>query len=469
MSEPACAGCRERDALIAELRQQLQALQRRVSDLEARLGQNAANSSLPPSANPPSAPPPVAKKPSGRPRGGQPGHPGHSRQRLPAPRVDHTIPLLPERCAGCSAALPAGPSPGDPEPTWHQLIELPRACAVVTEFQGHARRCPCCGQLTTVVIPAEIRAAAFGPRLAAALSYLSGCQHLSARGLEEVAGALLGVPISLGAVMAAQRQMSAALEVPHRRLGELVRAAPSKNVDETGWKEGGRKRWLWGAVAATSAYFLVHLRRGAEALKALLGEGVGGVITSDRWSAYQCVPGDRRQLCWAHLKRDFQAMAEAGGGAAAVGDGLLGLTAELFDAWYRVRDGTRARRWLRGKVAGIRTQVRRLLVRGTWCDHTATAGTCAAVLKLEGSLWTFARVAGVEPTNNAAERALRGAVIKRKKSFGNDSPAGCEYVARLLSVVYTLRQRGAAVLDYLTQALDAYRHGSPAPELPPAT
>jgi transposase len=470
MSEPACPGCRERDALIAVLLQRIEQLEARVRDLEARLGQNSSNSSVPPSANPPSAPAPVVKKPTGRKRGGQPGHPGHSRQRLPAPRVDHTIRLIPDRCGHCSAALPAEPSPADPEPTWHQFIELPRTAAVVTEFQGHARTCPRCGQLSRAAIPAEIRAVTFGPRLAAALSYLSGCQHVSTRGLEEVAETLLDVPISLGCVLALQQQMSDALAEPHRQLGEEVRSAPSKNVDETGWKQNGQKRWLWVAVTATSVFFLVHLRRGAEALKTLLGADVGGIITSDRWSAYHCVPTERRQVCWAHLKRDFQSMVEAGGAAAKVGEDLLVMSGVLFESWYKVRDGTRTRRWLQRRIEElVRPEVQALLRRGSRCSHAPSAGMCASILELEEALWTFAYHEGVEPTNNEAERALRGAVIKRKKSFGNHSASGCEYVARLYSVVQTLRRRGAAVLDYLTQALDAHRHTLPAPELPSAT
>jgi transposase len=464
MSEPACPGCRERDALIVVLLRRIEQLEARVRDLEARLGQNSSNSSVPPSANPPSAPAPVVKKPTGRKRGGQPGHPGHSRQRLPASRVDHTVRLIPDRCGHCSAALPARPAPADPEPTWHQFIELPRAAAVVTEFQGHARACPRCRQVTREAIPAAIRAVTFGPRLAAALSYLSGCQHVSTRGLEEVAETLLGVPISLGCVLALQQQMSAALAGPHRRLGEEVRTAPSKNVDETSWKQNGQKRWLWVAVTATAAYFLVHLRRGAEALKTLLGADVAGVITSDRWSAYHAVPIERRQLCWAHLKRDFQAMAEAGGAAAKVGEDLLVMTGVLFEAWYKVRDGTRQRRWLQRRIEDlIRPEVRAMLRQGARCRHAPSAGTCASIQELEEALWTFAYKEGVEPTNNAAEQALRGAVIKRKKSFGNHSASGCEYVARLYSVVQTLRRRGAVVLDYLTVALDAHRHGLPAP------
>lgn len=470
MSEPSCPGCQQRDVLIAALREQVQALQRRVEALEARLGRNASNSSLPPSANPPAAPPPVTKKRTGRRRGGQPGHPGHSRQRLPAERVDHTIPLLPDRCRHCAHPLPAQPSPGDPEPSWHQLIELPRTAAVVTEFQGHARTCPCCQTVTHAAIPAAIRAVTFGPWLTAALSYLAGCQHVSQRGLEEVAQTLLGVPVSLGSIAALQQQMNAALEQPHQQLGEEVRAAASKNVDETGWKENGQRRWLWVAVTTTAVYFLVQLRRNSEALQTLLGAEVAGIITSDRWSVYHRVPLDHRQLCWAHLKRDFQALVDAGGEAAAVGEPLLVLTAALFDCWYRVRDGTRSRRWLQRQITDwIRPDVQTLLRQGATCGHAPTARTCAKLLAVEAAWWTFASHEGVEPTNNAAERALRPAVLRRKRSFGSHSAAGCQLVARLLSVVQTLRRRGGQVLDYLVEAVQAHRDGLPAPALPAAT
>jgi transposase len=470
MSESACPGCLERDALIAEMRRQIEQLQTRVAELEARLGRNSSNSSVPPSANPPAAPPPVVKKPTGRKRGGQPGHPGHRRARLPARRVNHTIKLIPDRCGHCSAPLSPEPSAADPEPTWHQVVEIPPSAAVVTEFQGHARTCACCGKLTRFSIPAEVRRVTFGPRLAAALSYLCGCQHVSARGLEEVAETLFGVPISLGAVVALQQQMSQALAQPHEQLGAEVRAAPAKNVDETGWKLKGVRHWLWVAVAGCAVYLLVQRHRSSAALKALLGEGVAGIITSDRFSAYHAVPIERRQICWAHLKRDFQAMAEAPGKAARLGEKLLDQAAVLFEAWYRVRDGTRTRRWLRKLIEGqIRPKIKALLRQGTRCGHAPSAGVCVSVLDGEEGLWTFASHEGVEPTNNEAERALRTAVIKRKKSFGSDSAWGCEYVARLLSVVQTLRRRGAAVLDYLTEALKSHRHGLPAPPLPAAT
>ena len=236
--------------------------------------------------------------------------------------------------------------------------------------------------------------------------------------------------------------------------------------DETGWKQAGQKRWLWTAVSSTAALFVIHLRRGAAGLKALLGETIEGLICSDRWSAYHLIPIQRRQLCWAHLRRDFQAMIDRGGEAAAVGEELLTHADMMFGLWHKVRDGTRGRRWLARHVDGwLRAEVRSLLEQGAACACAKTAGVCAEILKLEEALWTFARQEGLEPTNNAAERALRPAVIKRKRSFGCHSEEGCRFVERLLSVTQTLRMQGRPVLDYLVDALVAHRHGLPAPQL----
>ena len=466
MSEPSCPGCAQRDATILALQQRVEELERQVKDLLQRLGLNASNSSLPPSANPPQAKPPVVKRKTGRKTGGQPGHPGHHRLRLPRHRVQHVIALVPARCEACHAPLPHQPSPADPEPTWHQLAELPKVSAVVTEFQGHARTCQGCGHVTREAIPAEIRAHAFGPRLAATLSYLAGSQHVSQRGLEDVSEVVFGVPLSLGSVTALQEQVSQALQPGHQEIACAVRQAEVKNADETSWKQAGQKRWLWAAVTATAALFVIHARRGAAGLVALLGEAIHGLVGSDRWSAYHLIPVARRQLCWAHLRRDFQAMIDRGGAAAAVGADLLLNSDMLFELWYKVRDGTRSRAWLSRQIDGwLREEVRDLLERGAACACAKTAGVCAEVLKLEPALWTFARHEGLEPTNNAAERALRPAVIKRKRSFGCHSQAGCRFVERLLSVTQTLRLQQRPVLDYLVEALVAHRHGLPAPKL----
>src|SRR5205823_2946648 len=204
METPSCPGCQQRDARIAEL-------ERRVAELEARLGSNATNSSLAPSANPPGAPKPVTKQPTGRKPGGQPGHPAHLRRRLPPQRLTRTIPFVPHHCDRCHEPLPPNPGPEDPEPTWHQVAELPELAAQVTEYQGHFRTCPGCGTLNHAPIPADLKAHSIGPRLSATLAYFAGRHHLSQRGLEEAAQDVFDVPLALGTVGHLAEQTSAAL------------------------------------------------------------------------------------------------------------------------------------------------------------------------------------------------------------------------------------------------------------------
>ena len=254
----------------------------------------------------------------------------------------------------------------------------------------------------------------------------------------------------------------------HAEAAAAVRHAPVKHVDETGWKRAGRLCRLWAAVTRTAALFVIHASRGAAGLGALLGAAVTGILCSDRWRVYERLPAGRRQLCWAHLKRDFRAMAERGGTSAAVGLNLLALTGVLFGRWYKVRDGTRTRRWFQRRLeADMRPDVAAELRRGSACGCARAAATCRELLAWEPALWTFAYHEGVEPTNNAAERALRPAVLWRKRSFGCHSEAGCRFVERILTVVQTLRLQKRPILEFLYQSLVAHRSGHQAPSLLP--
>src|SRR3954452_7203585 len=338
---------------LEQARQQIARLEAELRELRSQLNRNSSNSSTPPSANPPGAPKPVVKTRSGRKPGGQPGHPAHHRHRLPPARVAVVLPYVPTTCAACHAALPAEPAPGDPEPTWHQVAELPELAAVVTEHQGHARTCPCCGHLNRAAIPPEIRSHVIGPRLAAVMSYLSGRFHIGRRGVEEVVEAVFEVPTSLGSVFALEAETSAALARPYREAEAAVRDAPVKNTDETGWSEKGQKRWLWGAATATVAFFVIHLRRNFEGLQALLGETITGIVCSDRWAAYSKLPLNLRQICWAHLKRDFQKLIDRGGPAEAIGRVGLEVVDCLFADWWAFRCGELDRAGLHARLDPI--------------------------------------------------------------------------------------------------------------------
>ena len=467
MTPVVCPGCQQRDQRIRELEQRVGDLEGQVRELLARLGTNATNSSIPPSANPPGAPKPVTKQPTGRKAGGQPGHPPCLRQRLPAERVSHAIVHAPSHCDRCHEPLPALPGPEDPAPTWHQVADLPTVAAEITEHQGHYRTCSCCGTLNHAPIPQAVKAHCLGPRLAAVLVYLAGSHHVSCRGLEEIARDVFDVPLSLGSIAHLREQMTAALEPAHVEALAAVRAAAVKNVDETSWKLAGDLCWLWVAATDRVAAFLIHAHRGQDALAALLGEQLRGLVCSDRWSAYGRLSPFCRQVCWAHLRRDFQKLVDRRGSSAPVGRALLEVARQVFDEWHLFRGGSGDRIQLQRRLEGPAQELERLLQVGRRCADKKTVTFCKNLLGLLPAVWRFVVSDGVEPTNNHAERLLRRGVLWRKNAFGSASVAGCRLVERLLTVVQTCRLQGRSVLGYLYEALVAHRNRLPAPALLP--
>ena len=463
--EMACPECGKLRTALDQAQQQIGRLQAEVHELRCQINRNSSNSSSPPSADPPGAPKPVVKTVSPRQPGGQPGHPGRHRRRLPPDRVQKIVPYVPTTCTRCQAPLPQQPGPGDPEPSWHQVAEIPPLAAVVTEHQGHARTCPGCGLLNRAEIPPEVRADVTGPRLAAVMSYLSGRHHLSRRSVEEIVETVFEVPTSLGTVIALERETTAALAGAYQEVQQEVRQAAVKNTDETGWSEAGQKRWLWTAATATAALFVIHFRRSFEGLQALLGEAISGIVGSDRWSAYSKLPLEQRQICWAHLKRDFQKLVDRGGPAEAIGRVGLEVVECLFADWWSFRRGELERPGLQARVERMARELQGVLEQGCGCADQKAATFCANLLALYPAMWLFAAIEGVEPTNNHAERILRLGVLWRKNAFGCHSAAGCRFVERMLTVVQTLRLQRRSVLDYLVRAIDAHRSGRPAPQL----
>jgi len=461
MPEPECQGCRRLQRRVAEL-------EKIVRDLQAKLGTNATNSSVPPSANPPDAPKPVVKAPTGRKPGGQPGHASQLRRRLPPERLKEIIHLVPKVCAHCQAKLPAERGSADPEPLWHQVAELPPVLAEDTEYQAHGRTCTACGKLTWEKISEDLRKHGFGPRLTATVAYLSGSPHVSKRGIEEIVETLVGVPIALGTVSKMEQEVSAALVAAHTQAQKAIQNAPVKHVDETGWKQAGRTCWLWAAATTAVACFVIHPQRGALGLAALLGQKIKGIICSDRWSAYNGLQVGRRQLCWAHLKRDFQKLVDRGGPAKALGKLGLAVVGVVFDLWHTFRGGGLSRRQFQEHIADCREVLHDELQRGCAMSDSKAAAFCENILALEPALWMFVDKEGIEPTNNHIERVLLSGVLWRKNAFGCHSQAGCRFVERILTVVKTLRLQGRPVLDYLHQAVLAQRSGQPAPQLLPA-
>lgn len=448
----------------AALRADLATLRLRVEDLTVRLRQHSGNSHRPPSSDPLHRPPRPPQPSSGRAPGGQPGHPGHSRSLRPPDQVDHVVAARPVACGHCGALLLGE----DPHPVRHQVAELPVVRPEVTEYQRHTLTCLACGAQTSGAWPADMPAGDFGPRVQATAAYLTGRLGNSQREAQEALDVLFQTDVSLGSIPALEQAVSAALAEPVAEAQAAVQAQPTQNVDETGWREGKQRCWLWVSATAWVTVFLVLAKRGAAEAKHLIGEAYQGIVGSDRHSAYGWLAPQRRQVCWAHLQRDFQALVDRGGKSAQLGRLLLAQVAVLFDRWHRYQDGMLSQEAFQAAMQPVQRRVGKLLRVGLTVPHEQTRGTCRKILELEVALWTFVRVAGVEPTNNAAERPLRRAVLWRRRSFGTQSPAGSRFVERVLTAVTTLRQQRRDVLDYLTAACAAAMRGEPAPSLLPA-
>jgi transposase len=441
--------------LVLQLLQQNQQLQQRLAALEERLNQNSRNSSKPPSSDPPTTPPHPKRSPSGRKVGGQPGHVGRTRSLKPLTQVQDVIELRPISCGVCGALLLGE----DSQPQRHQVTELPRVEPQVTEYRRHTVACLVCGAETQGGSPADMPPGDFGPRFQATTGYLSGRMGMSQRDIIETMAAVFHTDIGLGSIPTLETVVSDALAQPVADAQTYVQHQAAANVDETGWREQAKRAWLWVAATPLVSVFLVLTTRSAKGARQLLGETFRGIVGSDRWSAYNWLDPQQRQLCWAHLKRDFQKLAERGGASQRLGEAFLVQVEQLFRLWQRVRDGTLNRQDFQTQVEPIRTQVHGLLCEGTNLDHAKTRHTCKNLLKLEPALWTFVHREGVDPTNNHAERCLRRAVLWRRRSFGTQSKTGSQFVERVLTAVTTLRQQKRDVLDYLTAACAAAIRG----------
>jgi len=438
-------------------------LEQRVAMLEEITNRNSSNSSQPPSTDPPYKRPPPKSKKSGRKRGGQKGHLGRGRKLKPLTEVNRVVVSKPLVCSACNALLLGA----DPHPCRHQVYELPRIEPEVIEYQLHSLTCLACGTDNQGEWPAEMPSGSFGPRTQATIGYLSGRIGVSRRDSEEIMATLFRLDISLGSIPAQEQRLSQALAQPVEEAGDFIRQQAVANVDETGWYEMRANFWLWVCTTvAVSVFRITNSRSQAEA-KQLLGPDYTGVAGSDRHSAYNWLDPHQRQACWSHLQRDFQAFIDPGGESAIIGSLLLAQVQTFFPLWYRVRDGTLSRPDFQRAMQPIRLEVGHLLRIGALLKSAKTRRTCANILKIEPALWTFVDHEGVEPTNNAAERALRRGVLWRRRSFGSQSHAGSRFVERILTVVTTLRQQNRDVLDYLTQACQAAILGVAPPSLLP--
>jgi transposase len=452
------------DAQIRALTERVARQDERIAQLERRLNRSSRNSSVPPSADSPGKPSRRGKDSSGRSQGAQPGHEGKGRPLLPAWAVDRVVEHWPDRCR-CGHAFAPEERVAVGEPVRWQVEELPVISVQLTEHQCQRVRCPGCGRRRRAELPAHVAHSAFGPRFQAAVATLSTRNRISRRDVVELCEQLFSSRISTGTVEAILARTAQALVKPHADLLEELRGASAVNMDETGWRTAGQRRALWGIFDQRHAYLQIAPDRHEDHARQLLAE-TKAIVTTDRWWAYAHLPLARRQLCWAHLRRDFAAHAEGLAAEKEFGEHGLELCERVFWAW-EVFQHTNDRRELKLTIGRLRREFKPII--GRYASKRARNKYCRGMarnlLKAWPALWTFAIHDGVQPTNNHAERALRSAVIYRKLSLGSQSEGGERRVERLLSAHTTCRLQDRSLFVYLTDALTAHARGDPVPLL----
>jgi transposase len=452
-------------------------LEERVRRLEEQSRQSSRNSSKPPSQDPPKTraerraearakAKAWAKREGERKPGGQPGHPGSGRELLPEDQVDEFVEHYPDACEGCGREFADAEKVPSRRPGRHQVAELPPIAVILFEHRTHRLRCPECKRKTAAAVPSWVAGSAFGPGLQAAVVTLTARNRVSRRDMTELARDLFGLRISTGTVDAICQRASAALALPHEKLVEKVLQAPVVNVDETGWFTQAEGRTLWTAATPQAAIFRVAEDRHRDRLEELLGCDFEGIVASDRWWAYNHIDPESRQACWEHLKRDYHSHSEGMAEQKQFGQAGLALTKRLFATWHAFEQHQERKR-LKREMKPIQDELRALH------DNAARKSTktkyhhgfATNLIKIWPALWTFVTVPGVEPTNNAAERALRGPVIYRKLSHGTQSQDGEHFIERALSASVTCRLQRRTLYSYLHDLLTAYNHGDPLPTL----
>jgi transposase len=453
-------------AIIRGLVDENRQLRLTVSKLEEQLRRNSRNSSQPPSQDR------VDQKlveeaavSRHRQRGGQAGHVGRGRALVPVECVDEVIVHRPVVCRECGALLLGY----DSAPHRHQVTEVPLVKATVTEHQVHRLSCPCCGATNRGTLPPEVAASQFGPNVVSLMAVLMGCYRLSKRQVVALLETCFGIQVAASSVVNQQQVLSAALAQSVDELHAYVQQQNACNVDETSWRqaEQTKQSWLWVVVTAFVTVFHIATSRSGAIARQLLGDDYAGVVGSDRASAYNWLDPAQRQLCWSHLLRDFQKILERGDASYRIGLNLKLHAEYLLVLWAHVRDGTLSYAMFLAEFPAIQCHQRYWLTQGLLCSDESTAETCRRLIALDTALWAFVTSPGVEPTNNAAERALRHPVIWRRTSHGTQSDHGRLFVERMLTVAQTCRQQHRPVLAFVRSALLAYRAAHPAPSLLP--
>lgn len=458
-NEELLAEIRSLRAEVQALREENSRLKSEVIHLKEQLHLNSKNSSNPPSTDQKGSSEMPKKK-----GGAKPGHPGHFRPLFSRDQIDAFINLKALSCPTCGSAV----QPSEDLPSIHQQVEIAPKPYIVTQYNRESFYCPCCRKYGFAPLPVEVGPSAFGTRLSAFMGFLTGTCRLSRRTTLRILREGLNLKACVGTQSNVENRITAALKPLYEEIEkEVLHSKETKHIDETGWKCWGKREFCWITSTASAALYKIQDGRGAEERDALLGSAKTKrvVFVTDRLAIYHFQ--GPHQYCLAHLQRDIKRFAERAGLDGEWGSVMLEYLKTIFKLWKEYREKRRSRRSFRRKSRKYRDDFEYgLLIASVKSKHSASLQRFArALLRKATNLWVFATRDEVEPTNNQAERDLRGIVISRRISYGSKSERGNRFIERINSVVTTVARQGKKCLDYLEEALRAWKCKSANPSI----
>jgi transposase len=444
----------ENDYLRLELKEQKEINQKlsefnksliiEIQNLKDKNNINSDNSSLPPSKD-------LYKKlkqrkKSDRKIGGQPGHKGSYRPLLAEAEVSNVVKCMPEKFCQCGGEIKLRRRKN---PVRHQVFEMPKVEPIVTEYKQYRGECACCRTRFIGNLPEGVSKSILGPRAMAFIVQGSALYHLSKSQIKMMLKDSLGIEVCDATISNVEKKVSGYFDKMYEELSLKVKKAGHLYIDETGHKRCGKRGYAWFFVNEELVYVKVSMSRGKKVLSGVIGEDFVGKITSDRYAAYNMVDNSRRQVCWAHLLRDFRRFANSEHKEVSrIGTLLLQDTEKIFELLKNVKSEVIKKELFTVEMEGIKKRVEILLYEGSLKkEYKGFGGSCENIYKLKGALWNFLDDPKLEATNNLAERTVRPFVIKRKISFGTWSERGDKFLERMMSIIPMILKSGKNVLE----------------------
>ncbi len=449
--------------LIAQLIERLEFLEKENAQLKekiAHLEKNSSTSSKPPSSDI-TKPPNERRQPGKRKRGGQPGHKGAWRLKL---QPDKVQPVSINSCPVCKGHELGEEQEGNVKIC--QQVELVSKPVQVTEYHLQGRYCPCCDkiqypELPQGVIPDQI----FGPKLLSLCGHMKGNFGVSVSDIRDFLADVFQIPVARSTIQNAIFRVSNALAPAYEEAMESLPHQEKLNVDETGWKENGKRLWVWMFCSQALACFAIRPSRGCKVLKEILGEVFGGALTSDFYSAYVSYATALQQFCLAHFIRDVKFLTTLScKESQAFGKKLLDYMRRIFSLWHRRTELTSEQ--FRQRASRLENSLRIYVFAQRFKKGSDARRIQMRMTKHWDSMFRFLKQPELfEPTNNTAEQALRLLVRLRKISQGSRSLAGQVWTARAATIVVSCKKQSRSTWDFIQQAVSAHFFGTPQPSL----